>query len=125
MKEIDLLFERAEKYLQSATILLGAKDFESTVSRVYYAMFFSTEALLLARGLTFTSHKGVISAFGENFVKTDIFPKEMSKELIRAFEKRQLCDYEFEFIITEGEAVEILKSGKNFVTKIKNFMKVG
>ncbi len=31
---------------------------------------------------------GVISAFGEYFVKTGIFPRDMGRELNRAFEKR-------------------------------------
>ena len=87
MKEIDSLIERSRKYLDSARILIESKDYESSVSRVYYAMFYSVEALLLTEGLTFSSHKGVLSAFGERYVKTNIFPREMSKELSRAFEK--------------------------------------
>ena len=47
--------------------------------------------MLLIKNLSFSSHKGVISAFGEHFVKTDIFPKEMGRELNRAFEKRQIA----------------------------------
>jgi len=93
MNELDMLMEKAERYLRSADILLKDGDNESSVSRVYYAMFFSAEAALLTKKLSFTSHKGVISAFGEHFVKTDVFPREMSKELRRAFEKRQIGDY--------------------------------
>jgi uncharacterized protein (UPF0332 family) len=92
MKEIDSLMARSRKYLESAEILLRSVDYESSVSRVYYAMFYSVEALLLIEGITISSHKGVISIFGEKFIKTGIFEKEMSKELTRAFEKRQLGD---------------------------------
>jgi len=42
MKEIKSLIERAEKYLRSAEILLEEGDYESSVSRTYYAMFYST-----------------------------------------------------------------------------------
>ena len=73
--------------------------------------------------LSFPSHKGVISAFGEHFVKADIFSKEMSKELSKAFEKRQLGDYEYTFVLSKGEAEEILKKGKNFVDKIVQYLK--
>ena len=73
--------------------------------------------MLLTKNLSFSSHKGVISAFGEHFVKTGIFPKEMGRELNRAFEKRQLGDYEYTFVISRTEAEEILKSGKKVCGK--------
>ena len=78
-------------------------------------MFYATEAVLLTKDLSFSSHKGVISAFGEHFVKGDVFPRDMGKELNRAFEKRQLGDYEYTFVISKEEAEEILKSGTEFV----------
>jgi len=123
MKEIGSLIKRARRYLQSAEILLKEGDFESCVSRAYYAMFYSAEALLLTRGLSFSSHRGVISAFGKHFVKTGIFSKDMSKELHRAFEKRQLGDYEYTFVISKSEAGEMLEQGKEFVEKIVQYLK--
>lgn len=88
MKEVKSLIERAKRYLKSAELLLREKDYESSVSRSYYAMFFCAQAVLLTKGLSFSSHKGVISGFGEHFVKTEIFPKSMGRELNKAFEKR-------------------------------------
>jgi len=123
MKEIVSLIERAKKYIRSAELLLKEKDFESSVSRSYYAMFFCAEAVLLSKGLTFSSHKGVISGFGEHFIKTGIFPKEMGRELSRAFEKRQLSDYEYTFVIEKEEAGELLKSAKKFVEDIEAYLK--
>ncbi|HEB11082.1 MAG TPA: HEPN domain-containing protein, partial [Spirochaetales bacterium] len=90
--------------------------------RAYYAMFYSTEAILLTKDLSFSSHKGVISAFGEYFIKEDIFSKEMGRELNRAFEKRQLGDYEYTFVISEEEARIILENGKEFVNKIAQYI---
>jgi len=122
MKETDSLMARSTKYLESAKILLMSGDYESSVSRVYYAMFYSVEALLLTKGITVSSHKGVISVFGEKFIKTGIFEKEMSKELTRAFEKRQLGDYEYTFVITEDEAQEMIEKGDNFVLRIARYL---
>lgn len=123
MKEIESLIKRANKYLKSTEVLLREGDYESSVSRAYYAMFYAVEALLLTRGLSFSSHKGVISAFGEHFVKTGIFPKEMGRELNRAFEKRQLGDYEYTFVIAKKEAAEILKKGKDFLEKVIHYLR--
>ena len=122
-KEVTSLMERARKYIKSAKLLLKEGDYESSVSRAYYAMFFCAEAVLLTKGLYFSSHKGVISAFGEHFIKNNIFSKEMGRELNRAFEKRQLGDYEYTFVIKKEEAAELLKSARTFVKAIENFLK--
>jgi len=123
VKEIGSLIERAQKYLKSAEILIEEGDYESSVSRTYYAMFYSAQAVLLTKNMSFSSHKGVISAFGEHFVKTGVFPKEMGRELNRAFEKRQLGDYEYTFVISEMEAKEMLASGRRFVEEIVRYLK--
>jgi uncharacterized protein (UPF0332 family) len=123
MNEISSLIERAKRYLKSAEILLEEGDYESSVSRTYYAMFYSAQAMLLTKNLSLSSHKGVISAFGEQFVKTGIFPKEMGRELNKAFEKRQIGDYEYTFVISKMEAEEILESGKKLVETIIQHLK--
>jgi len=123
VKEVEWLLKRAERYLRSAELLLKEGDYESTVSRVYYAMFYSAEALMLTFDLTFSSHKGIISAFGEHFIKTGIFPKELGRELNRAFEKRQLGDYGYTFLITKEEAEEILESGRRFYEQAVQYLK--
>ncbi|MBI5233235.1 MAG: HEPN domain-containing protein [Deltaproteobacteria bacterium] len=122
MKEIDGLLERTERYVKSAKLLIKDKDYESAVSRSYYAMFYAAEALLLSKGLSFSSHKAVISAFGEHFVKTNIFKKDMSKMLTRAFEKRQIGDYEFTFVITGQEAGKLLKDAQDFAKIVKRYL---
>lgn len=123
MNEIKSLISRSERYMKSAGLLIKDGDYESAVSRVYYAMFYCIEAVLLTKELSFSSHKAVISAFGEHFVKTGIFPKNMSKAITLAFEKRQFGDYEFTFVITKEEAEEILRQGQNFITAIIKYLK--
>jgi uncharacterized protein (UPF0332 family) len=124
MTEIDSLVRRARRYIKSAELLLNDKDYESSVSRTYYAMFYAVQAALLKKNLSFSSHKGVISAFGKHFIKTEIFPKEMGRELNRAFEKRQIGDYGYTFVVSDEEAVQILQYGKEFVNKITSWLSI-
>ncbi len=69
MTEVDALIGKARQSLGAARTLLrdGYTDFAA--SRAYYAMFYVAEALLLARGLSYTKHSAVISAFGREFAK--------------------------------------------------------
>ncbi|MGM0510889.1 MAG: HEPN domain-containing protein [Thermoplasmatota archaeon] len=122
MKEIESLVERAKKYLESSELLYNSGDYESAVSRDYYAMFYMAEAVLLTLDKTYSSHRGVISSFGKNFIKNDVFPRWMGRELNRAFEKRQLSDYEYTFVISEYEAEELHEKSEKFVKKIIRYL---
>jgi len=122
LNEITSLLKRADRYHASSELLIKDGDFESSVSRSYYAMFFSAQAALLSKNLSFSSHKMTISAFGENFVKKGIFSKEMGKNFNKAFDRRQMSDYYHDFIIDKKEAVEIFRNSKVFVETVKHFL---
>ncbi len=122
MTEANSLIDRANRYLASAELLIREGDFESAVSRTYYAMFYAVEAVLLTKNLSFSSHKSVISSFNRDFIREGIFPKHMSKDIGLAFEKRQLGDYEHRFVIEPAEAVQMLEKGKSFVQTIVTWL---
>lgn len=119
MSEPSALLAKARRYLKSAKLLLQDGDYESSVSRSYYAMFYCAQAALLTRGMTFSSHKGVISAFGEQFVKTGVFPRESGRELNKAFEKRQLGDYEAVPVVSDEDAHDVLIGATEFCATIE------
>ena len=122
MKEIKDFIEKAEKFLKTAEQALNIGDYDSCVSRCYYAMFFMAEAALLTKNLSASSHKGVISLFGEHFVKTGIFDRGLGKALNDAYDKRLIGDYGIGFIVTEEETRDMLETAKNFVQRLKNYL---
>ena len=123
MNEIADLIKKAKRYIESAELLLSNRDFDSCVSRCYYAMFFMAEASLLTKGLKASSHKSVISLFGEHFINTAIFKEELGKNLIKGYESEQKGDYSTGFFVSEKEAKERLRNAKDFITKLENFLK--
>lgn len=46
----------------------------------------------------------MISGFGEQFVRTGVLPRELGKALNKAFEKRQLGDYEAMPVTSDEDA---------------------
>jgi uncharacterized protein (UPF0332 family) len=115
MNEIKSLIERAKRYLRSAE----NPQFQGRIM----LCSISAQAILLTKNLSFSSHRGVISAFGKHFIKTGVLPREMGRELNRAFAKRQLGDYEYTFVISRAEAEQILGNGKDFVEKIAQHLR--
>ena len=122
MKEIEKLIEKSEKFLITAEYALNIGDYDSCVSRSYYAMFFMAEAVLLTKNLVASSHKGVISLFGKHFIKTGIFDKEMGRALNDAYDERLIGDYGVGSEIYKVEAEEILNKAKDFVSKLKTYI---
>ena len=47
----------------------------------------------------------------------------MGRELNKAFEKRQIGDYEYTFVIAKREAEAILENGEKFIEKIAQHLK--
>jgi hypothetical protein len=61
--------EQADESLESAQLLLDNGKCRPSVSRSYYAMFYSVLALLIKKGLRISKHTGAISVFNREFVK--------------------------------------------------------
>jgi uncharacterized protein (UPF0332 family) len=89
----EALIDKAGRYIRSARLLADDGDLDSAASRLYYAMFYIAERLLEAKGLSFSSHKGVISNFGLHFAKTAEFDPRFHQALLTGFSQRQLGDY--------------------------------
>ena len=122
MSQIQSLIEKAHRYLRSAKLLIQDGDYDSAVSRSYYAMFYLAEAALLKNKMVFSSHKAVISAFGQYFIKTGVFDKWMGRELNRVFGERQLGDYESNFPISEDNAIQTFENARKFVDLVAEWL---
>lgn len=61
-EEARQLLAKAERSISAASTLLQTGNTDFAASRVYYAMFYTGEALLAARGLSFSKHTGLHEA---------------------------------------------------------------
>jgi uncharacterized protein (UPF0332 family) len=85
-------------------------------------MFFMAEASLLTKGLRASSRKGVISLFGEHFVKTRIFRRELGRMLSEAYDRRLRGDYAIGFGIEEGEAQRTMEQAREFAEEVRKYL---
>jgi len=123
VNERDLLLRRARELLASAQLLLDHGDLGSSVSRSYYAMFLSAEALLHTRGIAPSSHRGLIAAFGEHFVKAGTFSREDGRLLADAHEQRVAADYDPALRIPLDQAAGLLASARAFVDEVERYLR--
>lgn len=112
---------QARETIREADVLLReGMSLRSVMNRLYYAMFYAVLALLQTKQLGTSKHSGAIALFDREFVKTGIFPKELSKVLHRAFELRQKGDYMEEAEITSADVEELRPLAGEFVEKVES-----
>jgi len=115
-EEIQRHFERAADCIEDDQVLLENDRFAAAVTRAYYAMFHAATAALLAAGIERSSHHGLLSAFGEHFVKTQRVDRKFFLYLREAFEQRQQSDYDPLVDIDRQAVQEALDHAIDFVT---------
>jgi uncharacterized protein (UPF0332 family) len=124
MKDIDLseYIKKAKQSLEAAKHLLEAGYPDFSASRSYYAMFYSAEAVLLTKNLSFSKHKSVISAFGKEFIKTETFPSKLHRNISDAFDLRLAADYAHVDSVSKEKAEILIEQTKEFLKTIEAYL---
>lgn len=115
-------FEKGQAALESSRILLNKNDLRGSLNRSYYAIFYSTRALLALKKLETRKHSGLISIFIKEYIASGIFDKEFSKIIKNAQKIRSEADYEDFYVIARDTAVEQVESAEKFVKEIKKYL---
>ena len=124
-KEIELLISQSKEEFREAELLFKNESYRGAISRCYYSMFHSAQAILLTKKIDpfHFQHKTIVSKFGELFIKTSIFLKEMSTYFSETKVKREEADYDSAggFISSE-EAAKYIENGNKFNQTIENYI---
>ena len=113
---------QAQESLQEASALFKASLWRGAINRSYYAMFYAVLALAVLRQEITSKHSGAITFFDREFVRPGIFPKEFSKALHLAFQRRQENDYGEVFSVSEEDAAQAIKDAEGFVRGVEGFL---
>jgi uncharacterized protein (UPF0332 family) len=115
--------EQARASMRDSQMLIdGEGSAIGVVNRAYYAMFYSTLALLQTLGKTPSKHTGVLSLFDQEFVLKGFFPRHMGRTLHEAFDLRQEWDYQTLSPPQMDKAVQIQKKAEEFVQAVEKFL---
>jgi len=89
------------------------------VNRYYYSLFYAVSALLLYYDTPVRTHKGVITEFNKQLVKTGTFTREEGKLFAKMFQWRNRGDYDdyTEFTVEDVESIRL--PVREFIDKVK------
>jgi uncharacterized protein (UPF0332 family) len=85
-------------------------------------MFYIAQAFLIGEDMSFSSHAGVISAFGRDFARTGKVPIEFHRFLIDAQDLRNTGDYGQLNAISREQANEQIINAEKFIQLAENVL---
>lgn len=115
--------ETAEDNIESARILYEMGKYKDSNNRAYYAVFHSITAIQAMTGQTFKRHKDVIANFNKEYVKTEIFPREIGKRISRSERIRNKSDYDEFYIASKEKTKEQIQTAEDVLNMAKAYCK--
>ena len=113
--------ESSKEDLKSAKILLDAESYKAANNRAYYAIFHAINAIHALTGVAYKRHKDAIANFNKEYIKTEIFPRRIGRQIASAEEIRHASDYDDFYIATKSEAEEQVALAKEFIEMVENY----
>ena len=117
---VELEIERAEKITDQFETLREQKYWDTLVNRMYYAAFHAVSALLIHNALHVHTHRGALSIFNKEFVRTGVFTVEEGHLFSKLEGLRERGDYNCYVDTTEDEIVPMIEPLKALIGKIKS-----
>lgn len=114
--------EQAKEDLLASKMLYDEKFYKSANNRAYYSIFHSIKAVLALEPIDFKRHKDVTAYFNKNYVHTEIFPKEIGHKISKATTIREDSDYDDEFIVKPEETEEQVKTAKELLRLVEEYI---
>jgi len=114
--------EQAERCIRSARLLGDDDDFKGAANRSYYAIFHGMRSVLALERKDFARHSGVSAYFRKTYIKTGVFPVEMSDYIREAFDIREESDYDDFYAISREEVIEQIENAEKFLNTVKDYL---
>ena len=107
--------------LKSAEILFAAEEYKGANNRAYYAIFYSINAVHALSGKAYKRHKDAIGNFNKDYVKTEIFPREIGRKIGEAEEIRHASDYDDFYIAIREETERQVMVAEEFLRLVERY----
>jgi len=114
--------ERAKETVEEVKTHIENKFWNTAINRMYYACFYAVGALIMKYNVEASSHSGVRQQFGQLFVKTGKFDRELAKHYTELFEKRHKGDYNDFYDYDEETVLRLYPLSLEFIKQIEKIL---
>jgi len=100
---------------------INAGEYKGANNRAYYAIFHAINAVHALDGRAFKRHKDAIANFNKDYVKTEIFPREVGRKIGEAEEIRHASDYDDFYIASKEESERQIAVAGEFIELVEKY----
>lgn len=125
--KVDLALHRiqnAKDDLKAAKILLEAGEYRGANNRSYYAIFHAVNAVHALTGKAYKRHKDALANFNKEYIRTEIFPREIGRKISEAEEIRHASDYDDFYIASREESVRQVEVADEFIKLVEKYCRI-
>ena len=115
--------ETAKTDLKSAKILLDSGDYKGANNRSYYAVFHAINAIHAIDGRTYKRHKDAIANFNKDYIKNDIFSRDIGRKISAMEDIRHASDYDDFYIADKKETERQINVAEEFIDEVEKYFK--
>ncbi len=123
VKTMTQLRNKAKRSLEAAKDLHEKGYYDFAISRVYYAMFYIAEALLLIGEKEFSSHSALISGFHQSYIQTGLLQRKYHSYLDEAYDLREEADYDWKNMPSKVLSQRQIQNAEEFLKETERFFK--
>lgn len=113
---------QARESLEDAILLFDLKRYKSANNRAYYSIFYSIKSVLALEPIDFKRHKDVTAYFNKNYVRTEIFPRNIGHRIVEASKTREDSDYDDEFVVKPEETEKQIQTAKDLIVLVEKYL---
>lgn len=114
--------ERAKQDLSDAEFSYKNNRFLNANNRAYYSIFHAIRAVLALERKDFKRHKDVLAYFNQYYIKTEIFPKKISKKIGQARAIREDSDYDDEYEPKAEETQIQIETARELIDYVQKYL---
>lgn len=113
--------QTAKENLKAAEILFDAEEYKGANNRAYYAIFHAINAIHALTGKSYKRHKDAVANFNKEYVKAEIFPREIGRKIGEAEVIRHASDYDDFYIASCEETERQIVAASEFICMVENY----
>ena len=114
--------ERAKQDLNDAEFSYENHRYLNANNRAYYAIFHAIRAVLAIEKVDFKKHKDVLAYFNQHYIKTEIFPKIISKKISQARKVREDSDYDDEYKPSYEKTEQQIETARELIGLVEKYI---
>lgn len=115
--------EKAKNSLNAAEILYNSNSLLSANNRAYYAIFHALRSVLAIEGKDFKRHKDVLGYFNQKYIKTEVFPRIISKKIGNASKTREDSDYDDDYVPSSENTYTQIETAREVIELVEKYIR--